>query len=78
MVTVGDSTTLTESQKRSLKRNGFLVLRDAIGEELCAAARDAVWEVVPEDWDGPDPRTCFGKWPSWRGRSGVQNSRRPS
>lgn len=59
MAVTGEDAKLTVSQKRSFKRNGFLVLRDAIDEDLCSAARDAVWSAVPEDRD--DPESWFAR-----------------
>lgn len=45
---------LSANQKRSFKRNGFLVLPDAIDDEQYARAREVLWDVIPEDRDDPD------------------------
>lgn len=50
---------LTTAQKRSFKRNGFLVLPDGLDEELCAEARDVLWGAIPEDRH--DPESWFAR-----------------
>jgi hypothetical protein len=51
--------TLTDEQRHRFKRNGFLVVEDGIDEALCAEARDALWEAMPEDRD--DPASWFAR-----------------
>ncbi|WP_276256643.1 phytanoyl-CoA dioxygenase family protein [Halomontanus rarus] len=50
---------LTTAQKRSFKRNGFLVLPDGLDEGLCAEARDVLWDAIPEDRH--DPESWFAR-----------------
>lgn len=45
---------LSTQQRKQFKRQGFLVVRDAIDRDLCARALDTIWESVPEDRDDPD------------------------
>lgn len=45
---------LSMEQKRNFKRNGFLVLPDALNEERCEAAREVLWNVIPENRNDPE------------------------
>ncbi|MFB6135608.1 MAG: phytanoyl-CoA dioxygenase family protein [Halobacteriaceae archaeon] len=42
---------LTDTQKLSFKQNGFVVVEDAIDEELVDHLREAVWDAVDVDRD---------------------------
>lgn len=42
---------LSDAEKRTFKRNGFLVVEDAVDPSTCADAREAVWSALPEDPD---------------------------
>jgi hypothetical protein len=44
-------TALSAAEKRTFKRNGFLVVEDAVPQSVCESAREAVWAAVPEDPD---------------------------
>ncbi|MFB6173722.1 MAG: phytanoyl-CoA dioxygenase family protein [Halobacteriales archaeon] len=44
---------LSDRQHRSFKRNGFLVLRDALDRDRVETARDLLWDAIPEDRDDP-------------------------
>lgn len=59
MFSSGTADRLTQNQKRSFKRNGFLVLEDGIDESLCAEARELLWNAIPEDQD--DPTAIFAR-----------------
>jgi hypothetical protein len=51
--------TLGVEQRRRFKRDGFLVLRDALEDDTVTRARDALWEAIPEDRD--DPASWFAR-----------------
>jgi hypothetical protein len=40
---------LSREERLAFKRNGFVVVDGAVDEDLCADARAAVWDAVPED-----------------------------
>jgi hypothetical protein len=44
-------TALTEADVRAFRRNGFLVVEDAVDAAVCERAREAVWAAVPEEPD---------------------------
>jgi len=45
---------LTEARKRQFKRNGFLVLRDALDGDDIAEGREHLYDIIPEDPDDPE------------------------
>jgi hypothetical protein len=49
--------TLTAEQCRRFKRDGFLVLRGVLDEDLIARAREALWAAIPEQ--RTEPATWF-------------------
>lgn len=52
--------TLTEKQIRFFKANGYLVLRGILDKELCAHARDRLWDDPPPSLKKDDPDTWVG------------------
>lgn len=44
-------TLLSHDEKRSLKRNGFVILHEAMDDDIVDPAREAVWDALPY---GPD------------------------
>jgi hypothetical protein len=58
---------LTGKQKRTFKRNGFLVIPDCVDITVCQKAVNVIWETVPEQandpatWEGQDPRYLLGR-----------------
>lgn len=51
--------TLSVQQKRRFKRDGFLILRDAMDNGLIADARELLWEAIPAERD--DPASWFAR-----------------
>lgn len=51
---------ISDSQKQRFKRNGFIVVRDAVDDDTVESALETVWEGLPVDRDDPE---------SWKGRN---------
>jgi hypothetical protein len=61
---------LTRAEMAFFKREGYLVVRGAMDKELCAAARDRLWETsesgvlqrdAPSTWLGPLPESDLSR-----------------
>ena len=52
---------LTSADKAFFKENGYLVVKDALSEELVRNAQDALWEGIEADRE--DPQTWIGAGP---------------
>jgi hypothetical protein len=50
---------LSPAQKQTFKKQGYLVIRDAIPETALSSARDAVWNDLDVSRD--EPEECIGK-----------------
>jgi hypothetical protein len=44
---------LSERERLSFKRNGFLVIDEGIDPDLCREAREHLYDIIPEDSDDP-------------------------
>lgn len=51
---------LTAGQKAAFARDGYLVLEDGIDDDAIAAARDRIWDAVPDDPDDPESLVGVG------------------